>query len=246
MNPIIWLSLGLTLITILLAFIALFIKTHIAKIKEEEEKKRELVLSYQNELLKTTLLTQEAERERIAQDLHDGLVSQLNVIRLSKKEEQFVSIHIKECIKTVRTISHDLMPPLVKETPIQDLLYKTMFVLDSKTTSLNTDMLTYHTVALHPDIKLQLIRITQEVTNNIIKYAQATNVNLLLRKTQSHFSMKIEDNGIGFDPSQSQGLGLKSIAARVQLLKGKHKFKNTLEKGSIFLLALPLETVLEP
>ena len=241
MNPIIWLSLGLVIISILLAFIFLFIKTHIEKIKKEEKKKRDLALQYQKELLKTTILTQEKERERIAQDIHDGLVSKLNVIRLSKKDEKQINTQIADCIKTVRLISHDLTPPLIEETPIDTLLHKVVSVLDQDTIHLETHCSLHTTASLSPTTKLQIIRVIQEVTTNTLKHAQATQIRFLIRHTEHFFSIKMEDNGVGFNATKSQGLGLKNITARIQLLQGTHIFKSTPKKGSIFLFSIPLD-----
>lgn len=59
--PITWLVLGLFLISILLLFLILFLRIHVSKIRKAEKKKHDLIMSYQKELLKTTILTQEKE-----------------------------------------------------------------------------------------------------------------------------------------------------------------------------------------
>ncbi len=239
-----WMWFTLLFVIGLIGLIIIITRIFYKNILLKEKKLNDSKLDHQKELLKTTILTQEKERERIAQDIHDGLVSKLNVIRLSKKEEKQVNAQIADCIKTVRLISHDLIPPLVEKTPINDLLHKVVTVLDNDTRTLETHYNISIPEKLSPDAKLQVIRIIQEVTTNVLKYADATQVRFLVRSTTQHLSIKIEDNGVGFDPTQSQGLGLKNITARVQLLQGSHKFKNMSKKGSIFLFSMPLDMTL--
>ncbi len=69
----------------LVFFIIVMIRLFYKNILKKEQRINKSKLEHQKELLKTTILTQEKERNRIAQDIHDGLVSQLNIIRLSKK-----------------------------------------------------------------------------------------------------------------------------------------------------------------
>jgi signal transduction histidine kinase len=238
--PVIWLVLGLFIIVVLLFFLILFLRIHVKKIKKQEKKKHDLIVSYQKELLKTTILTQEKERNRIAQDIHDGLVSQLNIIRLSKKEdEKAVNEKLKDCIKTVRLISHDLMPPLIEETPVEELLVKIIIGLEASAEVLIHSVV-HEGSKIEASIKLQLVRIVQEVTTNIIKHANATKIVFLLRITKSNISLKIEDNGIGFKDSNIAGLGLKNIVARTQLLNGTHKFKSIPDIKTSFLLKVNL------
>ncbi|PKH49392.1 histidine kinase [Tenacibaculum sp. Bg11-29] len=238
--PVIWLVLGLFIIVVLLFFLILFLKIHVKKIKTEEKKKHDLIISYQKELLKTTILTQEKERNRIAQDIHDGIVSQLNVIRLSKKEdEKAVNEKLKECIKTVRLISYDLMPPLIEETPVEELLAKLILDLEAST-EVQIHSVIHDNSKVEASVKLQLVRIVQEVTTNIIKHANATKIVFLLRVTKSNVALKIEDNGVGFKDSNIAGLGLKNITARTQLLNGIHKFKSIPDIKTSFLLKVNL------
>lgn len=220
----------------LVFFIITLIRIFYKNILKKEQKLSESKLEHQKELLKTSILTQEKERNRIAQDIHDGLVSQLNIIRLSKKDdEKAINEKLKECIKTVRVISHDLMPPLIEETPIEELLINVIRSLEASATIEIVDLI-HANKEIEASIKLQLVRIVQEVTTNIIKHAQATKIRFLLRITNNTIALKIEDNGIGFKESNIAGLGLKNIMARTQLLDGIHKFKSIPNTRTCFLL----------
>lgn len=234
-----WMWFVILFITGLVFFIIVMIRLFYKNILKKEQKINKSKLEHQKELLKTTILTQEKERNRIAQDIHDGLVSQLNIIRLSKKDdEKAINIKLKECIKTVRLISHDLMPPLIEETPLQELLYKVINGLGVNiTTKTHTVILRTHEI--DTNTKLQLLRIVQEVTTNILKHAAASEILFLLRITDNYIALKIEDNGVGFETSNSEGLGFKNIMARTQLLNGDYKFKSIPKIKTCFLLKVP-------
>lgn len=235
-----WMWFVLVFVTGLLLFIIALTRIFYRNILKKEQKLSKSKLEHQKELLKTTILTQEKERTRIAQDIHDGLISELNSIRLSKKEdEKAINSRLKTCIKTVRLISHDLMPPLIEETPIEELLIKVIRNLEENGTVEITNLI-YEESEIDASIKLQIVRIVQEVTTNIMKHAQATKIRFLLRITESRIALKIEDNGIGFNSNKSNGLGLKNIMARTQLLNGIHKFKSVSNTGTTFLLNLHL------
>lgn len=223
------------LILLFIIMIRLFYKNLLKK----EQRINKSKLEHQKALLKTTILAQEKERNRIAQDIHDGLVSQLNVIRLSKKDdEKDINSKLTECIKTVRHISHDLMPPLIQETPLQELLLKVIKGLGTNCI-IETHEVILTSVQIDEKVKLQLLRIVQEVATNILKHAKASRILFLMRITDNFIVLKIEDNGIGFTPKTSEGLGLNNIMARVQLLNGIYKFKSIENTKTSFLLKIP-------
>jgi signal transduction histidine kinase len=84
-------------------------------------------------------------------------------------------------------------------------------------------------------------RVVQEIVSNIIRHAHARMIDLNLRITDSHLSLRIEDDGIGFDTKKkTKGLGQKNIELRIQMLKGKYRFQSSPEKGTTFLLHIPV------
>jgi signal transduction histidine kinase len=236
-----WMWFSILFVLGLVIFIVVITRLFYMNILRKEQKLNESKLEHQKELLKTTIFTQEKERNRIAQDIHDGLVSELNIIRLSPKDdEKVINEKLKGCIKTVRLISHDLMPPLVAQTPLEDLLQRVLLGISS-----DIDVKMYERLYTDYDarasIKLQIFRILQEVTMNSMKHAQATKIELYLRITQSYIALKLTDNGIGFNPKKSEGLGMKNIMARTQLLNGMHKFKSIPNSSTTFLLKVPIK-----
>jgi len=142
---------------------------------------------------------------------------------------------LNETIKIARRITHDLTPPLLDQTSLEDLIEDFVAPLYQ---SYKVDCFFGHHQlrALTSNDKLQLFRIVQEVINNMLKHAKATEILINLRTTGSLVSLTIKDNGVGFDTTQlSKGLGIKNIELRTQILKGHSKFKSRPEKGTTFI-----------
>jgi signal transduction histidine kinase len=236
-----WMWFSILFVLGLVIFIVVITRLFYQNILRKEQKLNENKLAHQKELLKITILTQEKERNRIAQDIHDGLVSELNIIRLSPKDdEKAINEKLKACIKTVRLISHDLMPPLVAQTPLNDLLQRVLLGLSADIEVKMYERL-YTDYDARASTKLQIFRIIQEVTMNSMKHAQATKIEMYLRITKNYIAIKITDNGIGFNTKKSDGLGMKNIMARTQLLNGMHTFKSIPNRLTTFLLKVPLK-----
>ncbi|PQB04159.1 sensor histidine kinase [Aureitalea marina] len=246
LTPIV-LSLGI--IIFLAVGIVLFFFFSRKKIIQAQLDKAEVEIKAQRDLLKATLVTQEEERKRIAQDLHDAISSKLNVVSLNANllresgmpEDEVV--HVGEKIAQVtagvlessRQIAHDLLPPtLVKfglEAALEEL---TEEMTHGASFQLETD-LDYQSGLLSPEEELHLFRIVQECLNNTFKYAEATQIDLNLRGFEKIVSLNYRDNGKGFDWEEKQrssrGLGLSGIQNRVELLEGDLDIKSDLGKG---------------
>jgi signal transduction histidine kinase len=223
------------LLIFLLLFIYLFNKAYLKRIRKEEQKKAILQLNHQKELTTANILIQEKERQRIALDIHDNLISQLYRVKLLNNNISVNKI-LKKSIVTARTISHDLSPPLLTETSIKELFLdflqpfqkayriETMFTIDD-----NIILETYK--------KLQLFRIFQEVITNINKHAKAKKIEIYFRKSKKYIALIVKDNGIGFQVSK-KGLGLQNIELRTQTLKGVYRIKANKKKGTTFSLCI--------
>nr|WP_312697392.1 ATP-binding protein [Sphingobacterium mizutaii] len=92
-------------------------------------------------------------------------------------------------------------------------------------------------------MEVHIYRIIQELLNNMVKHAQATEINIQLIDNESELIISLEDNGKGFvyAPENTMGLGLKSILTRSQLIGGKFEVDSKLDAGSFFSITLPLK-----
>lgn len=236
-------GLSIVLIVVIFLVVSMVVLTRIYfnRIIQEQEKLSQTEIKHQKSLLWNSVLVQEKERERIASDLHDGLISKLTVLKyaLQTNNSQVKPVEIlHDSIKIAREITHDLSPPLLGQISLEELVESFIAPL-SEAYTIDSFYGYFSYCTLKNEIKLQLLRIVQEIINNILKHAKATKIVLRLRVTTTSIMLIIRDNGIGFDASQNtQGLGLKNIELRSQLLNARWRFKSKPNLGTTFQLYL--------
>lgn len=238
----IWLGIVFLIVFFIVSFIVFFIITYLKRIHTEKEKANLLKIEFQKQLVRDSILIQESERERIAADLHDSLISKLNSIKfLSYKfiqndlSKQVIS-NIEESIRLTRSISHDLCPPLVEESCLVGLVERLMTpFMDDFNVKLQVVGNEYSDIS--KESKLQITRIIQELMNNILKHSQAKNIYLQFHFGDEYFAFTINDDGIGYDvKKKSSGLGARNIILRSEFLRAKFKVKSKISKGTSFVL----------
>jgi PAS domain S-box-containing protein len=221
--------------------------TELKKIREEMVYQK---MEYQSKIAYATLKGQEEKQTQIGQELHDN-VNQilaaaklylgfvLNNIGNSQENISFSMNNIQLAIDEIRKLSHQLVAPRFKEknlTEVLEELAKT--VPASVSVHLSTSQL--NESKINPDIKLTLYRIAQEQLNNIGKYAQAKHVFLTVQNNDHIVLMNIEDDGVGFDPSQKKnGIGITNIYNRVESLYGRAEIISAPGKGCKLNVLIP-------
>jgi signal transduction histidine kinase len=89
--------------------------------------------------------------------------------------------------------------------------------------------------------EIGLYRITQELISNILRHAQAREINIHFNHHNGFFSLMVEDDGIGFDPAKaSGGIGMNNIRSRVNQLNGTAFFDSLPGKGCTVTIEIPL------
>lgn len=232
---ILWIIIVGLFLVILLTVIIFLVRAIFKKIIKAKEKEASVQLAYQQNLLETTIKTQEKERHRIAADIHDALIGKLTALKMeqeiTQKDEK--TIHaLHESINIARRISHDLSPPLIEFTTLPDLIKELIYPWEQHLLITATYDIR-HEINDTDDFKVQITRIIQEIITNIVKHANATQMCLHLKQTKNYMGLQLSDNGKGYDVMQhSKGLGMKNIETRVQYLKGVYKVKSQLKKGT--------------
>lgn len=238
-----WIVIGGFFIVVLLISIVFLVRSVFRKMIKSRLAEADMKLAHQQELLKTNIFIQEKERKRIAADLHDTLIGKLTLIhmknQISNNDPELIQL-LGESIDTARRISHDLSPPMLEFTSLPELLDDLVgqwekFIPLSYTCDIRK---AYE----HSDeVKIQLIRIVQEVMNNIRKHAQATKIKVHYRQTEYWLALQIKDNGKGFKADhKKKGIGLTNIETRMQYLKGHYRLKSCVDKGTSALFLLQL------
>ncbi|MEJ7559567.1 MAG: PAS domain-containing sensor histidine kinase [Pedobacter sp.] len=207
------------------------------------------------QLLETTINTQEKERSRIAEDLHNSLGQLLYAVRLNLdhvklgKEDQHKqnALNIKTtkdllvaCIKECRRISHDLMPAVLEDFGLKEAVQDICNQL-GRTITFKCEFKGLEN-RLPKYLEIAIYRIIQELATNLVKHADATKASLKLGISEKSISVRVEDNGKGFNTSnikEDDGIGIQSIKTKLHLLKGELEIDSTPGKGTIVSIRLP-------
>ena len=196
------------------------------------------------------------ERDRIAQELHDGILGRLFGTRFGlgflpvgggkEEAEKYGQLldELQDIEKEIREVSHKLsytpssssenfnavINALIKEkSTIADLNYKVDIAKE-----INWDI-------IQKDIKTDIYRILQEALQNIIKHAKANTVSVAIKESNNNLSLEIEDNGVGFDASeQAEGIGFRNMESRVKKLHGIFGVQSSKGNGTNLLVQIPI------
>jgi signal transduction histidine kinase len=194
-------------------------------------------LNQQQEImqLKAQRQGEEEERVRLARELHDGIVAQFSAVKmnLSVLPEQHPGLsdakdftriikHLDDATRALRKTAHNLMPDVLLENGLSEAIY--YFCKDLQQSSgIYIDYQQYVDLPRFlPEWELSLYRIVQELLQNVMKHAAATQVLVQLSYAAEVLNITVEDNGKGFDTTikSGEGIGLKNIRARIHALKG--------------------------
>ncbi len=99
---------------------------------------------------------------------------------------------------------------------------------------------------LPPEVEIVVFRVVQEAITNIARHAQASEVCISLIKNDAYLNVRVEDNGVGFDPNQlmsnqGQVWGLRGMEERITLLDGKFHIDSKPSTGTVVLVEIPLD-----
>ncbi|RUT68369.1 hypothetical protein D0817_21845 [Flavobacterium cupreum] len=211
---------------------------------QEQQKANEKIYQL---MLKQQSKTEEArkeERDRIAMELHDGIVNSIfttrfNLIQLEPnqtyKKEQLVK-ELEKAENEIRKVSHDLTQNLLFED--KNLPEIITHLVEPQQNHFNTKFdLTIDKYInwsmVSTDSKIHIYRIIQEGIQNINKYSRAEKCYVMLLKTGDKITIRIWDNGIGFNVEKvKQGIGLKNINERTKALNGELKITSSTGNGT--------------
>lgn len=202
--------------------------------------------------LQSMINGQETERTRIAKDLHDGLGGLFSTIKMHFSTLQHERNELKEdplftksyemvntASEEVRRIAHNMMPEvLIRIGLIQAVQELCNSISAGKL--LNASVLAYGmNNRLNSSTEVMLFRIIQELLNNTIKHAKATEVIIQFNRENNRLTVTVEDNGRGFDMADKgieKTAGLQSVESRVHYLNGKLSIDSQKELGTTIMM----------
>lgn len=200
---------------------------------------------------------QEEERSRLAKDLHDGLGGLLSGVKFSLRNmkdnliitpdnmavfERSLDM-LDTSIKELRRVAHNMMPELLTRYGLNEALKEycnsinATGLISVKYQSMNME------ARIEKSTEIIVYRIIQELLNNIMKHAAATEAMVQLIKEDGRLSIMVEDNGIGFTIDtirKDTSAGLTSIQSRVDYLKGQLDIHSVAGKGTLINIELKI------
>jgi signal transduction histidine kinase len=238
--------------------IILFVFLYQRRMLQHQVQLRELQEVKQRQLLDATLQAQEAERRRVARDLHDDIGTTLALVKLNvhqltsqladKTGGQGVKTMLDDVIGNVRRISHDLMPAVLERMGLPQAL-EAMKRAMPHTANVQVEVTCNEANRrIDPKLELSLYRVVQELLNNTLKHAKADKITIDTQFGSHQLIMKYKDNGVGFDYEKliqsaeagSKGIGLINLQSRVNLLNGTFSYNSVQNIGTEVEISVPI------
>lgn len=216
------------------------------EVLEAEQKKKQYMVT-------AALVAQEIERKELSDELHDNvnqlLASALLFLKIADKQPsvtgEYISqsiVYINNAVEEIRNISHTLNPGILKQNGIcaaleemaSGLYIPGKFIVVFSGNYVKEDRIS-------KELQLALYRIVQENMNNILKYAEATEVLINLTDKDHNIILEIADNGKGFDQSLAvRGLGITNIFSRAESFGGKAELITSPDNGCTITVTIPV------
>jgi signal transduction histidine kinase len=237
-------------------FLVLYIKNQ-NMVWQQRKLFQETEIAQQRQLLSAVIDSQEIERKRIGEDLHDEVGGTLSAIKLMlnaamrqyNQADQEVILPAKQLIDKmivdVRNIAHDLSPPGLAMfglyTSIEgfvSLINKTGEIEVILANELRTEE-----KLLSEKAELALFRVITQLIANTLKHANATIIEIYFKQQENSFEITYQDNGKGFDIAilnEKKGIGMQNIISRIQMINATYALETSLNKGFKIQISCPI------
>lgn len=216
---------------------------------QQQQKANEEIYQLMFEQQSKVESARQEEKNRIAMELHDGILNNIYAVRLNlefinKKADEESILKRKEYIKElqkveteIRGVSHDLSRNAIFQG---DKSFKTLleFMINSQKNTFETQF----DLDIDPDInwdalgnvaKVNVYRIIQEALQNVNKYSQAKHAHVTVKKEGERVLVKVNDDGVGFNPDKAKGgIGIKNLKKRASMLNGELSIESAPGRGS--------------
>lgn len=211
---------------------------------------------FESEMLQTRVEVQDQTMQSIATELHDNVgqllsltTLTLNSINLNDAEKAKKKIDnslalVNKSIKELRELAKLLHGEQLVENGIGHAIDQEINWLNKAGTyelKINNQLIDLQITS--PNKDLIILRLLQEIINNIIKHAQATYIQIDSHLANNTLHLRVAENGIGFNPeeikSKKSGMGLNSIYKRIEMINGKLTLNSTPGEGTSISVEVP-------
>jgi len=202
------------------------------------------------------IASQEAERQRIAGELHDGLGQNLSIIKnrahlatqtpvtppSAAEHLQAIERIVSDAISETRNLAHNLRPAHIEQIGLTASLQELIREV-SQSSQIRFERRVENVDDIFKmDGATNVYRIVQEALNNLIKHSRAQQAVITIQRDVRAVHLRIADDGVGFDASAvatRRGLGLTSMTERVRMLGGELRIQSTPGNGTQLTVELP-------
>lgn len=237
----------IAVLVIIMSFILLAYRSFIQRIIREKNAQFEAEVLHQKKLALENIKAQESERKRIAVMIHDDIGNRLNILSLwlnnldTKGDELIkknITTQMSSLIDSARSISHSLYPVNLETVGLVLYIEELIANLSGRINISLTVSPKFQKKNIF--IEVQLYRIIQEFTTNVLKHSEASKVRIYIKDYTSHLGVVISDNGQSFDYEEvKKGMGIKNIESRIKSMSAAYKWKNVLNEGSRLIIKIP-------
>ncbi len=242
--------LGTTVTLFLSGSLVFFVVFYQKRMLQKKMEAQALESDYQRKLLQTTIDSQEKERKRIASELHDGAGALLSAAKLNlgmitsgviKPNETAATVRdtkdmLDDTIDTIRRVSKDLLPSSLEQFGLLNAIEELANKLNTASHNIEVIHKGSSVTHLNTNEELLVYRVIQELLNNAIKHAEASEILVSLTFGEIN-ELQVKDNGKGFNLSQikgdiKKGVGIYNIENRVSILNGNVDIDSEKGKGT--------------
>jgi signal transduction histidine kinase len=248
------LIIGTLVVVVLITCLFFFVIIYQRRMIKNQIELRTLHDRRQGDLMNAVFETQESERKRLAEDLHDSVGQVLSAIKLNMHRLHKNAISessqpllvdtrklIDECIQEIRNIIHNVLPPVLTDYG----LLAALEALCSKVQQVTNIKVNFYKnlpeQRFSHDVELALYRIAQELFGNAIKHSNATTIKLSVTKSGDKILIEFKDDGVGFKLNEvKHGFGIKNLESRVQLINGEIDIQSKPSAGTVTTIKLKI------
>jgi signal transduction histidine kinase len=205
----------------------------------------------QDELARLELLD---ERERIAKDLHDGVIQSLFAVGMGlqgtaamardddiARRIEHATEEIDRAIRDLRNYIFGLRPGVLADRQLDQAVRQLAREFEERSGVLTIIEVDPSVAAELASVASEVVQIVRESLSNVSRHAEATSCRITLRRTERGAELEIDDDGLGFDPSTApRGMGMDNLHGRVLAVGGELTVESVLGEGATVTVSFPL------
>lgn len=207
----------------------------------------------QQSITAAAIAAQEKERALVGRELHDNVNQVLTTVKLYQElclsgignQDELLNKSmslLQDSIDEIRSLSKRLSAPSLGNIRLKDSLQELVeTVTATNKIHITLDVSQIENLEVNEEVHLALYRIIQEQLTNVLKHAEAKNVAISLKIVDEYLSVKVTDDGKGFDVNKKRtGIGIANMTTRAESLKGRLVVNSAVGLGCVLLVQIPL------